>query len=86
MSLPPVNATTVALNNSPPGTTELFGKMILGVGIGGAVICLGAVIYSKLNPANNSAQTTPAPAKGGSRHTRRMHRAHRSHRNGTRRA
>ena len=81
MSLPPVNATTVALNNSPPGTTELFGKMILGVGIGGAVICLGAVIYSKLNPANNS--TNPAPAKGGSRRTRRMHR---THRNGTRRS
>lgn len=81
MSLPPVNATTVALNNSPPGTTELFGKMILGVGIGGAVICLGAVIYSKLNPANNSAKTTPAPAKGGARRTLRMRRV-----NGTRRA
>lgn len=83
MSLPPVNATTVALNNSPPGTTELFGKMILGVGIGGAVICLGAVVYSKMNPANNSANPAPAPAKGGSRRTRS---AHRSHRNGTRRA
>jgi hypothetical protein len=82
MSLPPVNATTVALNNSPPGTTELFGKMILGVGIGGAVICLGAVIYSKMNPAN----TNPAPAavEGGSRHTRRVLRMHRA--NGTRRS
>jgi hypothetical protein len=80
MSLPPVNATTVALNNSPPGTTELFGKMILGVGIGGAVICLGAVIYSKMNPANNSAP--PTPAKGGSRYTRRTRRAN----NGTRRS
>jgi hypothetical protein len=84
MSLPPVNATTVALNNSPPGTTELFGKMLLGVGIGGAVICLGAVIYSKLNPANNSTQT--APIKGGSRRTLRKHRAHRSHHNRTRKA
>lgn len=85
MSLPPVNATTVALNNSPPGTTELFGKMILGVGAGVAVICLGAVAYSKLNPANNSSNPAPAPApaKGGARRTRR---AYRSHRNGTRRA
>jgi hypothetical protein len=73
MSLPPVNATTVALNNSPPGTTELFGKMILGVGATVAVVCLGAVAYSKLNPANNSAN--PAPAKGGARRTRRMRRA-----------
>ena len=80
MSLPPINATTVALNNSPPGTTELFGKMILGVGIGGAVICLGAVIYSKMNPANNSAPLTPA--KGGARRTLRMRRAN----HGTRRA
>ena len=78
MSLPPVNMTTVALNNSAPGTTELFGKMILGVGAGVAVICLGAVAYSKLNPANNSAKTTPA--KGGSRHTLR------TRRNGTRRS
>lgn len=84
MSLPPVNATTVALNNSPPGTTELFGKMILGVGIGGAIICLGAVVYSKMNPANNSANPAPAPApaKGGARRTRRARRAN----NGTRRA
>lgn len=74
MSLPPVNATTVALNNSPPGTTELFGKMILGVGATVAVVCLGAVAYSKLNPANNSATQTP-PAKGGSRRTRRARRA-----------
>jgi hypothetical protein len=80
MSLPPVNATTVALNNSAPGTTELFGKMLLGVGIGGAVICLGAVIYSKMNPANS----TPASpqTKGGSRRTLRMRRSN----NGTRRA
>ncbi len=83
MSLPPVNPTTIALNNSAPGTTELFGKMILGVGAGVAVICLGAVVYSKLNPANDSTKTTPAPTKGGARRT---HRAHRSHRNGTRRA
>ena len=79
MSLPPVNATTVALNNSAPGTTELFGKMLLGVGIGGAVICLGAVIYSKMNPVNSTVSAT----KGGSRHTLR---AHRIRRNGTRRA
>lgn len=84
MSLPPVNATTVALNNSPPGTTELFGKMILGVGIGGAVICLGAVIYSKMNPANNTTNPAPAPVKGGSRHTRRALRMRRA--NGTRRS
>ncbi len=83
MSLPPVNPTTIALNNSAPGTTELFGKMILGVGIGGAVICLGAVAYSKLNPANNSSKTTPVPTKGGSRRARRTLR---SHRNGTRKA
>lgn len=81
MSLPPVNATTVALNNSAPGTTELFGKMLLGVGIGGAVICLGAVIYSKMNPAN--AMPSPPQTKGGSRHT---HRKLRKHRNGTRRS
>ena len=81
MSLPPVNATTVALNNSPPGTTELFGKMILGVGIGGAVICLGAVIYSKLNPSNST--PSPPQTKGGSRHT--LHK-HRIRRNGTRRS
>lgn len=81
MSLPPVNATTVALNNSPPGTTELFGKMILGVGAVVAVVCLGAVAYSKLNPANNSANPVPASAKGGARRTLRMRRA-----NGTRRA
>jgi hypothetical protein len=80
MSLPPVNPTTIALNNSAPGTTELFGKMILGVGTGVAVICLGAVVYSKLNPANDSSKTTPA--KGGSRHTRRARRTN----NGTRRA
>ena len=80
MSLPPVNATTIALNNSAPGTTELFGKMILGVIVGGVVICLGAVGYSKMNPPNNSAN--PAPAKGGSRHTRRARHANR----GTRKA
>ena len=79
MSLPPVNATTVALNNSPKGTTELFGQMLFGVGVGAAVICLGAVIYSKLNPPTNS--KTP-PVKGGARRTRRMHRAN----NGTRKA
>ena len=83
MSLPPVNATAVALNNSPPGITELFGKMLLGVGIGGAVICLGAVIYSKLNPANS---TQTAPIKGGSRRSLRMRHAHRSHHNRTRKA
>ena len=77
MSLPPVNATTVALNNSAPGTTELFGKMILGVGIGGAVICLGAVIYSKVKGGNNT-----TPATGGMRHTRRVHHV----KNGTRKA
>ena len=77
MSLPPVNATTVALNNSAPGTTELYGKMILGVGAGVAVICLGAVAYSKLNPANNSAKT---PATGGAQRTYRVRR------NGTRKA
>lgn len=77
MSLPPVNATTVALNNSPPGTTELFGKMLLGVGIGGAVICLGAVIYSKMNPPHNA---RPEPTKGGTR------RALRKHHNRTRKA
>jgi hypothetical protein len=71
MSLPPVNATTVALNNSPPGTTELFGKMILGVGIGGAVICLGAIAYSKMNPPTNSKTT---PVKGGTRRALRMRR------------
>lgn len=74
MSLPPVNATTVALNNSAPGTTELFGKMILGVGIGGAAICLGAVAYSKMNPANNSTKTTPVPTKGGTRRARHANR------------
>jgi len=79
MSLPPVNPTTIALNNSAPGTTELFGKMILGVGAGVAVICLGAVVYSKVNPANNSAP--PTPAKGGARRTLRIRRA-----NGTRRS
>jgi hypothetical protein len=80
MSLPPVNATTVALNNSAPGTTELFGKMLLGVGIGGAVICLGAVIYSKMS---GSSTPEPTPSKGGSRYTLRMHR---NHRNRTRRS
>jgi hypothetical protein len=72
MSLPPVNATTVALNNSPPGTTELFGKMILGVGIGGAVICLGAVIYSKVKGSDNA---NPAAVKGGTRRSLRMRRS-----------
>lgn len=81
MSLPPVNATTVALNNLPPRTTDLFVNMILGVGAGVAVICLGAVVYSKMNPANNSANPVPAPAKGGARRTRRARRAN----NGTRR-
>jgi hypothetical protein len=57
--------------------------MILGVGIGGAVICLGAVIYSKMNPANNT-NPAPAPVKGGSRHTRRVLRMRRA--NGTRRS
>jgi hypothetical protein len=78
MSLPPVNATTVALNNSAPGTTELFGKMLLGVGVGVATIFAGAVIYSKLNPSENNVER--APAKGGSRRT------HRARRNGTRKA
>ena len=77
MSLPPVNATTVALNNSAPGTTELYGKMILGLGAVFAVIFGGAIIYSKVNPVDNSAKT---PAKGGARRT------HRVRRNGTRKA
>ena len=79
MSLPPVNATTVALNNSAPGTTELFGKMILGVGIGGAVICLGAVIYSKVKGAIIQHRQREAC---GMRHTRRVHHV----KNGTRKA
>lgn len=77
MSLPPVNATTVALNNSAPGTTELYGKILLGLVSGAAVIIGGAVIYSKVNPANNSVKT---PAMGGARRT------HRVRRNGTRKA
>jgi len=78
MSLPPVNATTIALNNSPPGTTELFGKMILGVGATVAVVCLGAVVYSKVKGTDNS---QPPTAKGGARRTHRMRRT-----NGTRRS
>ena len=81
MSLPPVNATTIALNNSAPGTSELIVKFVGGLLAIGFVICVGAVGYSKVNPPNNSSKTTPA--KGGSRHTRR---ALRSHRNGTRKA
>ena len=79
--LPPVNATTIALNNSAPGTTELFGKMILGIGIGGAVICLGGLIYSKMKSSNS----TPSPPQttGGSRHTLRKHHIRR---NGTRKS
>ncbi len=83
MSLPPVNATTVALNNSAPGTSELIVKFVGGIFAIGLVICLGAVGYSKVNPTNNSAKTTPAPAKGGMRRTRRKHRIHR---HGTRKA
>ncbi len=78
MSLPPVNATTVALNNSAPGTTELFGKILLGLGVGVATIFAGALIYSKVNPSVNNAKMTPV--KGGTR------RAHRARRNGTRKA
>lgn len=81
MSLPPVNATTIALNQSGPGTTELYGKMMLGVGIGGAAICLGAFVYSKMNPPNNNVKTIPTA--GGLRHTLRKHRKHRIHRNRT---
>lgn len=77
MSLPPVNATTVALNNSAPGTTELYGKILLGLVSGAAVIIGGAVIYSKVNPANNSVKT---PVMGGARRT------HRVRRDGTRKA
>ena len=77
MSLPPVNATTVALNNSAPGTTELYGKIILGLGAMVAVISGGAIIYSKVNPVDNSAKT---PATGGARRTQRKLR------NGTRKA
>ena len=78
MSLPPVNATTVALNNSAPGTTELYGKIILGLGAMVAVISGGAIIYSKVNPVDNSAKTTPTT--GGARRTQRKLR------NGTRKA
>lgn len=76
MTLPPVNATTIALNQSGPGTTELYGKMMLGVGIGGAAICLGAFVYSKMNPPNNNAKATPTT--GGSRRTLRKHRIYRN--------
>ena len=73
MPLPPVTPTAIALNNSSPGTTDLFGKMLLGTGIGVAIIALGAVVYSKINPADNYVARSSS-ATGGTRRTRRKHR------------
>ena len=76
--LPPVNATTIALNNSAPGTTELFGNVLLGFGVAIATIFVGGAIYNKLKQPNNTAsvsasesESTPATSGAGRRrHTR----------------
>jgi hypothetical protein len=92
MSLPVVNATTKALNESPKGTTELYGKIMLGLGGGVAAICAVAFIYSKMTKSNNApseqgyekvpenaSSQASSQALGGTRRKQHTHRKQRTH-------